>query len=486
MSLLAAAVLLAPAVGVAPIGDGGGRELTFENRSVHRVEALLGVDGDGVRGEVEGYGQVRFFVQCAGDESAVPPVSLRLDGKDADDVVVPAVGFPEGPPAIWISTRREGRAALDEVVEGYGVTHLAPAEVPARFAALRFAPLVLINVADLAELTPAGRDALQGAVAAGVTLVIAAGEAGGAAEAVRTFTEVGLGEVRRPGPALGAALSRVSGARELRPGPGVSVLLSADGAPVVTDVAFGLGRVRVLATALLELEKGEVARAAFADGSDGLSAALAWAAQAPPLAHTPGAPLNRWVWLLLLGVPLLGLVSRLAPRVALGLAAPLLVAAVMVPPAGVATVFDAARVLYVPYPGGALAVGTLDLTLERGGRRLLPSDQPTVSVDEVTPGAACVVAGDDGAAWVVAGEPGERRRLLFFATLAAAPDASPGAARLPEWPAGPLAGAHLDEVSAATAPLPLAERPAQVSAWRLRIPAPPANPPPALPAPKGG
>ncbi|MCB9544671.1 MAG: hypothetical protein H6706_02105 [Myxococcales bacterium] len=466
---------------ITPVGDGGSYALTFESRSVHPQSARVVAGTAGLDAPVEPFQRLVAVAQCIGTP---PPLHGGLG--DADDPLpVPALDFPDGPPALWIHRERAGRAALEkriqEVRAGLALRHLTPAEVPVHFAALRFAPLILIEINDWAELAAGQRAALRGAVAAGSVLVVGGGEGPVAADALAAVLPVQAGTAERAGPALTAALQHASGHRVLTPGPGAQARILADGAPVLVDGPHGLGQVRVAAVRLTELDAGAVAQALFAEAPDALGTVLAWLQAAPPLAEARSAPLAAYAWYLLAGLAFLGLLARFAPRVAVVLVVPLGVTAAVLPPTSADWTPRAGRVLYIRAGAEALAIGTVDVTLQRGGAHALPAGGAEISLEDARPGGACALLAPGQAFWAVAGEPGARRRLTFFALQAAPQAGPPGAETLPAWPAGPLAAAPLQPVEGAS--VPLAGGPVQVAGWLTDATPPAAKPPAVLAAP---
>ncbi|MEZ4470163.1 MAG: hypothetical protein R3F60_05025 [bacterium] len=356
-----------------PVGDGGSQALVFESRSVHPQSVRIQAGEAGIDAPVEPFQRVVVVAQCLGE-----PTPLHGGLGDADDPLdVPTLAFPDGPPALWIHRERAGRAALEkrvqEVRPGLTLRHLTPAEVPLHFAALRFAPLILIEINDWAELGAAQQGAIRGAVAAGAVLVLGGGDGTVPADAVAPVISVQAGTAERAGPALTSALQRASGHRVLTPGPGAVVRIVADGAPVLVDAPHGLGQVRVAAVRLTEIDAGAVAQALFAEPPDALGSVLAWLQGAPALTEaraapsppTPGTCWPRW---------------RLAPSPAGCRASPSRAPCprphrrpILPPPP---TGRPAPRVLYVPAGDQALAVGTLDVTLQRAAPTPWPPAPP--------------------------------------------------------------------------------------------------------------
>ena len=128
-------------------------------------------------------------------------------------VEVAPTAFEGGPPALWISTARRGRASLEAVVHpvsGASVAHLSPADIPDTFAALRFAPLLLVSAADLATLAADRRVALRGAIIAGATLVVSAGETEVEASVLDGLAPIRLGPLAPPGRHLRAGVPRLA------------------------------------------------------------------------------------------------------------------------------------------------------------------------------------------------------------------------------------------------------------------------------------
>jgi len=419
-ALLAAVVLGAAPFGVAPAGDGGGVAVTVANRNVHPASVELG----GAASSIAGFGESVFYLHCAGEAPPVP--ALRMAGASHPMEVSPT-SFPDGPPALWISAARRGRAALEAIVRpasGVGVRHLSLAEVPATFAAMRFAPLLLVSATDLAALPAASRAAIRGAVAVGSTLVVGAGEGTVPRTALEGFGPARLGERVAPGPALGAALPEVTAAARLT---GADPLVVADGSPVVVESTIGLGRVRVLAVDL-SVASGRVAEAAFRADDREVVRMLSWIDQAPPLASGGRTVFAAHVWGLLALLALLGLLARRWPRVGLALCLPWLAVGAAVPPVADVTEVEAARVIYRSAGDVAVAAGSVDVRLGVGGAVHLAVPTGVVAALEDAPrGGACLSQGQTSA-WTVTGAPGDRRRITFFALV---PSPKDGDAPLP-------------------------------------------------------
>lgn len=469
----------AAAEATAPVGDGATTGVTLQNQSVHPLTTRLGPPGDdGLELTLPRYGTGTWLAQCVnGADGTHPALTLTVD-RTPEPIDVPPIQFPDGPPALWIAAAATGRAALQETLRtalpGATLRHLAPADVPPGFAALRFAPLILISAADYTTLQDAPRAALRDAVAAGVTLVVAAGEAGAEADALAELAPITLGPVHRPTGVLGDHLPLATSARALIPGDGAATLLTADGAPILVEAPRGLGRVRALAVPLTELAPGALATAALTPPGEPLTHVLRWLDQAPPPAAGRAAILGPHAWALLAVLAALALLARRHPRAALALAVPWWITALALPPQFTATRLDAARLLYIPiHGGGALAVGTLDLTLTRGGARTLPADTARVALEDARPGGACLIAHPAAAAWIIDGPPAAARRLTLFALVDALPDGDDKIGELPEWPDGHLAGATLRRV-AHPAALPIALTADRVDAVRVE-PRPPAT-----------
>ncbi len=468
-------LLLLP-ITVTPIGDGGGRKVTLHNRTVLPSAATLGpVGGPGLSVEVGGHQKAAWFAQC---EGVAPPLEARLE-RQRGSASVPSTRFPEGPPSLWISSARSGRAALEAVLKASGagaLNHVGTVGAPTHFGALRYAPFILVQARDLEAREPTARGALRAAVASGATLVVGTGEAGEAS--LEGFSPVRLGAVGQPGPALGAALARVSGRRALDAGE-AAPRLTADGAPVVLESPLGLGLVRVLSVKIGELEFGPVADQAFAEAGDRLGGALAFLDRGPPLGEARRSPLGPLAWLALALLPLIGLLSRVSPRAALGAGAAWLGFGVFGAVQARAPEAQALRALYVPVGQQELLIAQLDLGFASGGGALVESAH-ALSLDGATPGA-CLVASPTRSALVTQAEPGDRARLRLFGWSARAEGGEGASITLPEWPAGPLAGVEAKALSRPSLPV---EAPAQ--AYRVEptytapeaidLPAPPTPP----------
>ncbi len=423
------------------VGDGGTLSLKLRNSQVYELNLRAGAAlALNLERRVGGYQEASFALQCLGEPS--PSLSLKLEGQPQILATEP-LAFPKGPPALWISSAHQGRAALEALLpDGLKLKHLSLEEVPAEFGALRFAPLILLQLGDYLQLSEEAQRALKGAMASGVTLLIATGEDEGSAEALSSMAPVHLGPSARVGPQLGQALERISKRRSLK-APQEFVRLEADGAPVLLELPYGIGRLRVLSLNLSVLSPGVVAKAAL-KSSDNLGPVLRWLAAAPPPKERSQRLFRGEIWLsLLLLLPLI-LLSRRWPRLALLLLLPLFVTTLLLSPSEESCHTELLRALLIPLPEGQLWVASVDLELRRGGGQTLISG-PGYSLDDVRPGGACLLSDKEGAAWLFEGEPGDHRRLSFFAFSSEPMEAPKGEVleRLPNWPPAPLAGASL-------------------------------------------
>jgi hypothetical protein len=490
--IAALALLLGPTLAQAyestPIGDGSAYQIVLSNDSVHALNASVGAaDAPSMPVLAEGFATTQIQVQCAGRHPSDLPNIVLQQGSRVSPVPTQPITFPDGPPLLWISSARTGRSALEAVItsvrSGVRVVHQSPASVPAAFDALRFADGILIDGADLASLSAQQRRALRGAVAAGVTLVVGLGAADVSSEVLAELAPVALGGTGPVGPALAAALTRASGLRSIRPKGAAHPTLTADGQPVVVEYGLGLGRVRLVGVPFAELEPGLVASAVFEAAPDALGQVLAWLDRAAPLADGAGVAWSPWVWGVLLMVPLLGLIFRRWPRLATALAVPVWIGAFVVPPVDQGLHVESLRVLHVPLDGQQdLVIGNVDLFLGQGGGRTLPASLDA-AIEDVRPGGGCLVRTPLNAAWVLAAEPGERRRLSWFALREATPVAATAESTLPDWPAGPLAGVGLERLPLAAIEGPVAQAADVAEGWRVVSTAHTPKPPRALPDP---
>ena len=203
-----------------------------------------------------------------------------------------------------------------------------------------------------------------------------------------------------------------------------------------------------------------------------LAHVLKWLSGRPPLSGALPTPLSAAVWALLGGLILMAVTSLKAPKIAAGGAALLWLGACLTPPTAAPVTLEHAEALLVPVGDETLSIGVMDLTLNVGGGHGLPGGGEA-SLDEARPGGACLVQQGEGR-WLIQGEPGARRRLIYFAFVKPAglnPAGAPEA--LGAWPPGPLAGASLVPIQPSTSLIPLAAdpdlrlSPDRVQAWRV-------------------
>lgn len=444
--MLSALVALLLATGgpldVAPAGAGGVARVTVTNASVHPLPLGVGAAGGEPfdLGPVPGYGTSSFLVECVAGEAPAPPsLDVRID-RDRIPLALPPPD-EAAPPALWLGTDPAGTAVLSEVLRANGVERIvrrAPAEMPASFAALRAAPFLVASAPDLAALAPAQRAAVEQAVAAGTTLVLATGEGGTSAGLVKAWIGVELGEEVHPGPAARAAVPKAIALRRLALGPESPgrPLVLADDRPLVVEAVWGLGRVRVLAMALDELESGAVAEAAFRRPPDELASLRTWLSdRSPPLADR--FPLSNLAFGLIAGLAGLAALARRLPRVAAAGTVPLLGVALWLPPGGAPVAVTGARMALVPVGAGALVVGNLDLQAGRGGPSTLGAWTAPLALERARSAGACLVNAGSASAWVFRRPPGETTRVDYLQWLDHAPDTTDEAAL--DAPGAPLA-----------------------------------------------
>ncbi|MCK6571844.1 hypothetical protein L6V77_12210 [Myxococcota bacterium] len=494
MTPIAAALLLAAAGPLESVaaGDGGSTRVTVTNASVHTLPVAAGAAEGRLApfGELGGYGSASFLAQCLlPDDEAARALVVALD-RQRFSVTIPPIDFREGLPAVWIGDEARGAATLGAALEAAGIRRVLRhpvAEMPRSFSALRFAPFLVAAAPDFARLDARQRSAVEQAVAAGGTLVLATGEGGLEPDLLRRWLGVTLGGIEHPGPAARAAVPRAVTLRQLgrTPEGPAAPLVEADGLALVIESPFGLGRVRILAHALDELEPGPVAEAAFATGPDERGPLLSWLqAGAPPLGGGR-SPFGAAAWGCLGALVALGLVSRRMPRFAAAGTLPLLGAALALPPGGEPLEAEAARALLLPVAEGALVFGSVDLRFGRGGAQAVAAGPMPLALEEAAPGGACLLAGETGAAFILDAEAGSAARIDYLGFV---PDAPPaGGVPTTALPAGgdaTLAGAPLVPV-AVPVPLPLPDEavPVRLEAFRIDVPRRVPAPPRVLPAP---
>jgi hypothetical protein len=491
---IAAALLLAAAgpLEAIPAGDGGSLRVTVTNASVHTLPVAAGAATGRLApfGELGGYASTTFLAQCllTGGEEARPLV-VALD-RQRFDVTVPTIDFTAGPPAVWIGDESRGAATLGAALEAAGVSRVlrrSVADMPRSFSALRFAPFLVAAAPDFARLDPAQRTAVEQAVAAGGTLVLATGEGGLEPNLLARWLGITLGGIEHPGPAARTAVPRAVTLRHLgrTPDGPAHTLVEADGLALVVESPVGLGRVRVLAHALDELEAGPVAEAAFAAGADERAPILSWLQTAAPPLAGGRSPFGAAAWGCLGALVALALLARRAPRLAAAAALPLLGAAIALPPGGPPLTAESARALLVPVGAGALVFGSVDLRFGRGGAQAIATGEGPLALSDMRPAGGCLLSGASGAAFVLDAEPGATARIEYLGFLPAAPAATgEPVATLPGGGGARFGGAALSPVGSPV-PLPLPEeaRPAFVEALRVEQPSVAAAAPRVLPVP---
>lgn len=483
-----------PSPGSVPVGDGSAHGIPVSNLSVHEAPAVIRVAGApdaGVAQPLAPYEDALPVVQCMdGDARARPRLEVAVGERRPVRVDVPEVGFPDGPPVVWIAASGSGSSHLRALVRSArGASRLAvrwipPAEAPRTFAALRFAPLVIVSADALAALSPPARQALRDVAAAGGTVLVPVGEGATADGLGPTLAALDprLGALRPgapqpPGPAIARALPRALSVRALPVPPGASGIgaaVEADGAPILLEVPVGLGWVRVLGVDLAVLRSGVLADAALGPAEDTLGGVLSWLERrAPPEPDAQILGAAPWLWLLALACVLAG--GRWFGRPAWAVAAAVWGVGFAVSPVRSPTEVTYAEALYLPLSETeALAVGIFDVRMRTGGGRALPTSE-RAALEAVRGAGACLATTASGSAWLLEGAPGGGARLSWFAVTSAAPSGSASG----ETGTLRLGGvdALIRPVDGAAAPLPLSQRPGTIVAHRVdgaeRTPRPP-------------
>ena len=451
-----------------PTGDLGSYVVSVANRTVHPKTVRLATAGSEGRPLTIGrYSQVRYTVNCVEGGSAPPPtLEMTLD-RETTEVVVPPVKFETRPPVLWISTETMGRGALERVIRGVDdslrVRHLSPAGIPGHFSALRYAPIIVMSLIDWSGLAPSVRKVVRDAVAAGVILVVTTGQEGGDPKTLGTVAKVDIGALVQAEPSLRTSLPRVAVRRQLTPREGALTRARAGLGPVVVDSPLGLGVVRIVGTSIVDLDRGPFAEAVFTLDNDALGQALRWTSNGPPPPEGDRTPWGVQVWGVLALLLVSVFVTRRRPLIFVATLGVWIIGAALVAPDAGAERADAARVIFVPFDGGAVAVGTLDLTWSRGGTRPLPVVDGVAAIDAAPLGSACAYNQKDHSAWVMGGEPGARRRLVYVQVIERTPAGEDKLDTLEPGGQGGLAGALLRRISS-DIPLPLELRPEMIDA----------------------
>ncbi|MFN3202238.1 MAG: hypothetical protein ACE366_27790 [Bradymonadia bacterium] len=455
------------------VGDGATTEIKIENVGLHPTQAMVGPENAlQLAVSLDGYTTASVHVQCAdGSVGPAPELNILTEGQQ-ETVKVSPVAFETGPPTLWISSATAGRAQLAALLkpQGHRVIHQGLEELPQHFAALRFAPWMLIELADLVALTPQRRRALRRAVASGSMLVIAVGEGADETGVMQDFIEGALTPARRPGPALKGALPQAAGHRPVSPEGQGQVLLTADGSPLVTEWFLGLGRVRVVGVRLKALTEGPVTDVLFERPPAPLAHVLSWLSARPPVDGRPAGAFAWWIWAVLLGLVVSALLALRMPRAGVATALACWIGACVLPPQGASIAVTQAEALMIPVGDEALSVGVVDLSVAVGGGFSLPGAEQA-SLEEARPVGACLTLAAEEGHWMLTAEPGDRRRLVYFAfTAETTAEVAGEQEAFPEWPAGALAGATRSPIGLGAAHLPLGDvvvdmQSAELSGW---------------------
>ena len=402
----------------APIGDGTALGLKVENPTIYPIRTRLGGPDAQMVVEVPPYGQTDFLVQCDGLGKSRPTIALHLDEK-THQVAIPDVELTDTVPALWISSARRGRASIEATLRSarpdLSLKHVSLKEVPSHFAAMRFAPFILVSLGDFLRLNKAQVDAITGAVRSGVILVVEVADGAGGGNALGPLIHVELGPTGPPSAALSHHLRRVFVQRRIQSSPPSRVRIQTRDAPVLVSEGLGLGEVRVLGVRFQDLEPGKVTETLLEKRESGLSGLFNGLRRMPTLGATQYSPFDTVVWFFLLLLPLGLFLARRRPAYAGLFVLAWASVGVSMNAREQSALFEEAGVFALGAGEKILLAGSMTLTAQRHGDLLLPAGTDPVALERIYGRGGCLVSGETGSAWLLSGEPGARVRASFLA-----------------------------------------------------------------------
>ncbi|MEE2786080.1 MAG: hypothetical protein VX589_02005 [Myxococcota bacterium] len=417
--LASTAVAQSQTIRTGPVGDGGTLGILIDNPNVSSSTFRLGPpSGGGLEFTVERVEQAKLTVQCLKDARSKLP-ALELAGTHVPRKIDPfSVAFADGPPVIWMTSARRGRAALRQLIRqtspNVEVLLRRPAEMPNEFAALRFSPLIILNLIDWPRLNVQQQRAILNAVGAGTHLLVTAGEGGQLdktlSEILRTRIKVG----EAPEFELTRHLPRASSRRLLDLGKGIQPLVESAAGTLMAAVQYGLGEIRLLGLSVRDLDVSVITAAAFRMPTDPLAPILAWLDQSEEVSQGKTYVLGGHIWCLLLGLFLGLFVLRRHRRASLTFVLIWCGAAIFFPPTFAATHVAESRAVGIAVAERTLVVGTARLDQATAGLRTVDAGIHPLSLEMTRGGSVCVLAGPTGHQWVFSGQPGTRRYVVYL------------------------------------------------------------------------
>ena len=344
----------------------------------------------------------------------------------------------------------------------------------------------LSSLKALSELDEEQLFVLKMMVTAGSTLVIGTGDMAGDERLIQEFIPVGLGQVKPTGGALLEQLPQVSSYRTLFPRAGAYPIVIADNQPIAIESQLGLGKVRVLAVRLNELNTGEISNRVLKSDWTARAQLEEWLdLTMPPLTQSPRL-LNDQIWPMLFLIPLIFFLARGRwSYIMIGSTCWVLLTIIKAP-LFVPTSIKRAHLVYVPMGEGAITLAQVDLnSFDRGGRAESVKSEHLSLISAESQGACLIHTlkqlstngqSNDGQSqlkneswWLINSELGERQRFKYISYAPSIPrvDQRQNVQYISDWPTGPWSGAKIEALAPLKSDFPIPADLKGIKAWRL-------------------
>lgn len=344
----------------------------------------------------------------------------------------------------------------------------------------------LSSLKALSELDEEQLFVLKMMVTSGATLVIGTGDMAGDEQLIQEFIPVGLGQVKPTGGALLEQLPQVSSYRTLFPRAGAYPIVIADNQPIAIESQLGLGKVRVLAVRLNELNSGKISNRVLKSDWSARTQLEEWLdLTMPPLTQSPRL-LNDQIWPMLFLIPLIFFLARGRWSYILIGSLCWVLLTIIKAPLFVPTSIKRAHLVYVPMGEGAITLAQVDLnSFDRGGRAE-PVNSRHLSLISSESQGACLIhtlkqldtngQGSEEQSnlpneswWIINSELGERQRFKYINYAPSIPrvDQKQSAQYISDWPAGPWSGAKIEALAPLASDFPIPADLKGIKAWRL-------------------
>lgn len=473
------------------VGDYSSVFIGYRNPSPQEMKIFLGYEksGVGLTRTLPAYESIELLLQCKRPNHQTAPLPITFQ-VDESSMGLPVYGrAPEDRfTSLWVNglTKTSPPRAMNQVLS-LRPKVISADDFPELMSAVSALEVIAMSASALAEFTPAQLKILKASVAAGGTLLLDVSELSPrreGAELLKQLTSIDLGELVQD-ERLTAHFPTPS-YRSLYPPHEARVTLTLKDIPLIVEVPFGLGLVRVSALPLTSVRGAEAGRLMFAPTPTPRAQLTSWLnASSPPISMAPRL-FSRWLWGLMALALLVVVVTQGRVFLLLIGAGVWVIIALIYPPLPPTASVSEARTLYIPTRANndfSLVYGVLDVSTSTRGPQLIPLRHTPISVVNVMNTSLCLIQELKMSSvgifsfrdplkqsWLLLeSEVGERTRLSYMSVVDNAPRDLPDAEslRLPAWPVGPWSEQPLTPLKPLLSDYPLTLYRAEPSAWRL-------------------